>query len=1541
MKNKRLGIIPVVLVTVILLGMFRGLSKNSIEALEQVKTDINEKSTVVLNQDCDPVLLKEIIFDNGYCDTIEQEAAFIAQKLIERQKDTINEVFLRRLFGQKENNKSLYSLQKRDIGQVSAREADSLHVLNTILSVSREKIGVANDFIFDYDRSAYSGSDSIQVMVEKESKKTFKSLIRSEENNGCENVPVRLQLHYWDTIIEKKNTGNGTIYDTIFNPQVKTLGYLFTDSCGKVVFGGLDSSYSYSVLPIKEGYEYGRSQGVVGGEWVVEEGFVKRVAHRIKHWINGTHDNEFKFIEKEHRIPLFTNATLRQIKNERSIVVRTPDEFMNELMKSKWCLLLSWWALSLVIVFHPKRRFDFQAGLIVACCMFLTGLSVLMMFSMQDPVNDEIRGWDMTLGVMAGVALAIALQFVDVVKRYDREMIPFRNYAFLKKWHLRGLGWLVIALILTGLLFVPGLGRSVGGMRVNLALGPLVFQPSEIAKYLVVLFSAIFFAEYIKGIIWFGAAFVANLKKKLGIMGWMILGLVLLMFLYMALGDMGPALVLGITFVLLYSFSKSKLDLLGGTATRWKNFLRCDFMMLIYGVTSYALVLLLFHGYKHWYIWDSVVWLVVWVIIGLFSIRKPDRGIRIDYVKQVHETAIIMNLVIFIFILGSNAGKDSGVLKRLEDRTNMCTNTWGGMDKVFRDIKKGNLAMFRDDNDMERLRAIDSKGVVQDTIVPDVLCEPVSNTQVANSLWALASGGRYGQGWGHGKPSVVPAFHTDMILSSIGEQRGWWGLLFVIIAYGVLLFFVSFKGIKVGEELVIFICMGIATVTAVQLFVIALGSAGVIPLTGVTVPLLSYGKVSMILNIAAFGLALSLVTRLYNTQNAAVIQHRNGNINAFKGPFSIVGICFVVGCLFTLTVWAKYMVFQRNKTLVQPAFVINTQGAPVLEYNPRIGIITKEMYAGRIFDRNGLLLATSDKDDISGAIKDSLEKHKVKDLDKLKRRHLKRYYPFGEHLFFMVGDINSGLFFSYDENHPVGYMAEAQHLSYLRNFDNVLYDKEDHPAKVHLVTDKKQGDRFLKPKNDTTDLVVLRNYWKLLPYLKDGSGRKLRKHNESVEKGKFDLHLTVDAALQTDLQKSIKNYVASDYNYNNNIYLRISTVVLDAQNGDLLASANYPLPDNKRLRDEEEEALHTKRGFAVYSDNMKDKEWKAYTDRDLGTTYQTPPGSTAKVMSAMGGFRKLGVDAGNQRYYLTDANRIEKGIEPLGWVTMEMAIEKSSNCYFVNLVNEQDLYENLKGVYTTIGICIGGIIPYIYTAKSDTLWRSQYNSKIDRNRPNALNKYKLFKRGRLVKNKNGKYLTKGETNMNIGEWRWAWGQGYSDIVTKESFDFLASPLNMARVASTVVNNGAMPVTQYVLANNKYESRLRHEDNIRLIKPDEAVLLKGYMLKEAKKHRDNGHKIPSFVGSKTGTPERTIYYSSPKRYDRKLKKYVNYEEAKRNDGWYMFFVEGDDTHHPIAVAVRMERLPLGSISSHAVKLSENVVLNCLYRHGYLKKPQKEN
>ncbi|HEU5016103.1 MAG TPA: FtsW/RodA/SpoVE family cell cycle protein [Roseiflexaceae bacterium] len=133
--------------------------------------------------------------------------------------------------------------------------------------------------------------------------------------------------------------------------------------------------------------------------------------------------------------------------------------------------------------------------------------------------------------------------------------------------------------------------------------------------------------------------------------------------------------------------------------------------------------------------------------------------------------------------------------------------------------------------------------------------------QLVQAIYALASGGVFGEGLGQGMPTVVPAAHTDFIFTAIGEELGLAGTLAVLIAYILLIFrgyhiALSVPGRFRGFEQLL--AVGLTTILAVQTFIIVGGNLRLIPLTGITLPFVSYGGSSVLMNFLIVGLLLRI-----------------------------------------------------------------------------------------------------------------------------------------------------------------------------------------------------------------------------------------------------------------------------------------------------------------------------------------------------------------------------------------------------------------------------------------------------------------------------------------------------------------------------------------------------------------------------------------------------------------------------------------------------------------------------------------------------------
>jgi cell division protein FtsW (lipid II flippase) len=130
--------------------------------------------------------------------------------------------------------------------------------------------------------------------------------------------------------------------------------------------------------------------------------------------------------------------------------------------------------------------------------------------------------------------------------------------------------------------------------------------------------------------------------------------------------------------------------------------------------------------------------------------------------------------------------------------------------------------------------------------------------QIVQSLLAFASGGLLGQGLGQGLPTAIPVVHTDFVFAAIGEEYGMLGTLAVIACFALLVgraFHIALKAQRPFDQL---LAAGIGALFGLQALVIMAGTLRVIPLTGVTLPFVSYGGSSLLTSMIMLGLLLHI-----------------------------------------------------------------------------------------------------------------------------------------------------------------------------------------------------------------------------------------------------------------------------------------------------------------------------------------------------------------------------------------------------------------------------------------------------------------------------------------------------------------------------------------------------------------------------------------------------------------------------------------------------------------------------------------------------------
>ncbi|HUC82412.1 MAG TPA: FtsW/RodA/SpoVE family cell cycle protein [Flavisolibacter sp.] len=1215
----------------------------------------------------------------------------------------------------------------------------------------------------------FSGNDSLRFQQEKTAPPqlpsatnialgnyTISGNVQTKEGDASAGTLVRLQMIlpqdslYSEQIQDEGNTvvNSSPTLVKVFRVDsskrqqlVSLIAYARTDNNGAYSFTGLPPQKAFEVLPLKPGFQFGGSKGTQELEETAT----------------------FNFVQAPHTIRLFSTQDFNNLRREKALLVRMPDE----VTKWYWTIVIVFFAGFLLLHFFLSFRFPQADQLLLPILMLLTGLSFLTLLSLQDPLRDRFFGQSMLFFLVAGFVGIFLLMFFNL-RKFTTDSGLFRLFLFRgNSKAANGWPWAVAASGLLLLTILFGTGPEGSGVKVNL----FGFQPSEIVKFLIVVFLAGYFATNEKFISEYG-----RWQKRWQFFGFALAAILAAIFLFLILGDLGPAMVACFTFIILFSFSRGDFAYAVGTA-------------VVYVATIWLT--------------DNNVWLATAITVGLLLLAI------LFIKKQLTESAVMLLVIMAGFLL----------LDQIP-----------GIEKVF-------------PGPVNRL--VDRKAIWQDPWNNEVF----GGDQIANGLWAMSSGGISGQGIGEGFAKTIPEAHTDMILPSMGEEFGWAGIICVFIAFLLYLHRSILIGRHTGTPFLFYLCAGIGISTFVQFLLIAGGSVGALPLSGVSLPFMSYGGSSLIVNMLAAGFLLSAsVIQGSAVQMKYISRQQDRNIM----PALIAAIVGVA----LLGVNVGQYLFNNKKWVTQPALVADRSGARMFSYNPRIAVLMNRLGAGNLLDRKGRILATGTPE---GYLKqqDSLISAGLNptSLQSLSHKRLDRYYPFYESMFFWVGDMNTGAFMGSTN----GYFAEYEHMAELRGF----------PApetKFQVKASRFRENRFL-PRVETEMTVAKRDFSALADLLLAGINSK---KVEEFKKQNRDVQMTVDAALQTNLQAALQTL---DTLQNS----RISVVVMEDNTGDVLASAMYPVaPVNDMERMTMTNAELARLPYFI-------------TTRDLGFTYATQPGSTAKLITASAAFNKLGLAAANKVINIRPGDLIRtRGAEPdeAGNITIERGIVRSNNPFFIRLANEQRLEEHMGEIYLKTGLFLRGIGGYYYDANLTS--NSQWDAWMETWRKTEFGSIRSYNPNNIIRTRG-----RGISGM-------AWGQG----------ELIATPASMARVAAGIANQGTLMHSRYVMKVS--DSALPLQQGVPLLKDAQAAaLMTKYM-----KAQSAGKKqtLGITVAGKTGTPERIV------------------KGERINDGWYVFFAPKQKGPGHVVVAIRIERTRGSSV---AVRLAGSHVVPILTKYGYIK------
>jgi cell division protein FtsI/penicillin-binding protein 2/cell division protein FtsW (lipid II flippase) len=799
----------------------------------------------------------------------------------------------------------------------------------------------------------------------------------------------------------------------------------------------------------------------------------------------------------EQRMPLLTSKQLGQLKS--SFIVRSPQELR--------AALLLWVALSVLVFYaiHLAWRFIGFNGdqLMLPLIHLLSGLGLILMLTLRDPLRDMLSFKDFAMGLLGGCLLLFLASVLNFERLFGKlTMLP-----------------LLIALGLSGLLILFGSGPGTSDAKVNL----FGLQPVEFIRIFVALFLAGYFAEhweFLRELKQRGGGGLFNILSRLNAPR-LVYFLPVVIAMSAVLGffflqkDLGPALVMGCTFLALYAVARKRPILVALGLT-----------MLVVGVWV---------GYK--LVWPLTVyqririWMDVW-----------DNGLR-------------------------------------------------------------------------------------------------NGDQIAQAWWALATGSVTGTGLGLGDPSLIPAGHTDLVLATLGEELGFVGLATVIVLYAIL----TVRGLRIAlraqSDYTFFLALGLVSLNAFQIALITGGMLGLLPLSGVVSPFMSYGKSSMLANCLIFGALCSISSRPANDKVK----------EQFGVPVKHLSTLLSVICIVLLLKAAYVQVWRADDNVLAPVLTKQADNIYRYLYNPRLTDAARRLPRGSIYDRYGLPLATSDWNELEKY------RHQYEDLginiDVACDRSESRHYPFGPILFHILGDIRTHDNWGASNSNYIERDDAGELQGFSDNAERVVKTVVELDARTREVSSREVA-------------VLRRDFHALLPLLRYRY-RPTQTDVQNLLGRERNVRLSIDIRLQLRAAEVLKRQLLEQK------LEKGAAVVLDAGTGDLLASVSYPWPSERQRKGAEPVSRDA-------TDNDVDLE-EEYLDRARYGTY--PPGSTFKIVTAIAALRKdpqlanktfecIPLADGRVGNYIKGSSRPvrdDKGDAAHGSVQMEKGIIESCNAYFAQL----------------------------------------------------------------------------------------------------------------------------------------------------------------------------------------------------------------------------------------------------------------------------------
>lgn len=223
--------------------------------------------------------------------------------------------------------------------------------------------------------------------------------------------------------------------------------------------------------------------------------------------------------------------------------------------------------------------------------------------------------------------------------------------------------------------------------------------------------------------------------------------------------------------------------------------------------------------------------------------------------------------------------------------------------------------------------------------------------QITQSLFAIGSGSWFGLGLFNGTPETIPYVETDFIYSAIAQEFGIvFAICLILICLSCFIMFINIS-FKLSDDFYRYIAVGLGFTYIFQVFLTVGGGTRFIPLTGVTLPLVSYGGSSVMATVFTF----MLIESMYTLRETGEITFKNkAKERKLKDQYRMIsGLVYLFILVFAaISVYLSVYVFTHREVMINNP------------YNPRQEALARQSVRGPIYSRNMEILASSSlKDD--------------------------------------------------------------------------------------------------------------------------------------------------------------------------------------------------------------------------------------------------------------------------------------------------------------------------------------------------------------------------------------------------------------------------------------------------------------------------------------------------------------------------------------------------------------------------------------------------